>query len=125
MTDDKEHQWHDFPPMPRLTVLPWIVWGIGIVLLVFGLAYAKKSHAEPIARAVVNNGQVVITVHTEDCTLKDNVANLPKRATWVEGNKTFEGCVGVSPVGVAMFYFKEDKSVAVVPLEMFQPVTGA
>ncbi len=86
---------------------------------------ARLAFAEPVARAVVNNGQVVITVHSEDRALTAVVTNLPKRATWVEGGKTFEGCVGVSPIGVAMFYFLADKSVAAVPLEMFQPVTGA
>ena len=125
MTDEKEHQWHDFPKMPNLTILPWVMWAALIGLAVGLVLHAGQVRADPIAQAVVNNGQVVITVHSEDCALKEVVSNLPKRATWVEGGKTFEGCVGVSPIGVAMLYFREDKSVAAVPLEMFERVSGA
>jgi hypothetical protein len=62
-------------------------------------------------------------VYTEDCAVKE-VANLPKRATWTEKGKTYEGCAGMSPLGLVMFYFREDRSVAVVPASQFVKVTN-
>lgn len=99
-----------------------------LLAILFGIALAfvvKIAGADPLVQAVVNSGRVVITVYSESCALTEFVANLPKRATWKEGDKVFEGCAGVSPLGVAMFYFREDKSIAVVPIEMFERVTGA
>lgn len=120
MSEEKEY----FGRIPNLTILPWFLWAL-ILFAVIGALYAGKVYAEPLAIANVNNGQVVITVYTEDCQLKDVVSNLPKRATWTEGGKTYEGCVGVYPsFGVAGFYFN-DKTVAVVPLQAFARVAGA
>ena len=104
--------------MNRYTVVPVVLWAVVAACLL----YAVKANAEPVARASANG--VTITVYSEPCQFKDVVSNLPQRATWVENGKTFEGCFGPSPVGVAMFYFKDDKSIAAVPFEMFAPVTG-
>ena len=108
----------------RMVIVPRIV---AALLLGFFLAAATfHAFAEPIAQATVANGQIVITVYSEDCQLKDVVSNLPKRATWVQQGRTFEGCVGVQPsLGVAMFYFREDHSVAAVPVSEFVRVIGA
>lgn len=126
METGKEKEWDDFGHLPNLTMLPWLVWALVIVLAIGGALYAGRAVAEPIARASVNNGQVVILVHSEDCALTNVVSNLPKRATWNEGGKVYEGCVGIqSQAGVAMFYFADDKTVAIVPLQMFQRVVGA
>ena len=108
------------------SILPWFFWAVVIGLVLGGVLYAGRAVAEPMAKASVNNGQVVITIYTEDCALKNVVTNLPKRATWVEGGKTYEGCAGVQPdAGVAMFYFSGDKTIAIVPLQMFARVVGA
>ena len=125
MIEEKEHQWHDgFPDLRGMTVLPWLGWAL-ILIFIIGALYAGKVFAEPIAQATVNEGAVVVTVFSEDCNLKATVANLPKRATWVEKGKTFEGCVGVEPAaGVAIFYVATDKSVTAIPLVAFARVTG-
>ena len=37
MMDDKEHSWHDFD-LPRLTVLPWLIWAaiwIAVTMFLF------------------------------------------------------------------------------------------
>lgn len=105
-----------------------IILGISaaVVLAVIAVLWMKQAKAEPMAQASVNQGQVVITLYTEDCALTNVVTNLPKRATWKEGGKVYEGCVGVQPqAGVAMLYFAGDKTVAVVPLQLFARVTGA
>ena len=79
--------------------------------------------AEPQYMATVQD--VVITLHSEPCALKGEVSNLPRRATWLEKGKTFEGCFGyVEQLGVIMLYFKDDKTVAGVPATIFSRVTG-
>jgi hypothetical protein len=86
-------------------------------------AAALPVFAQPIAKAVNNN--VSLTVYDEDCKLKSSVVNLPKRAVWEEGGKKIEGCWGAQPeAGVLIFYFA-DKTVAMAPIQMFEPVTGA
>lgn len=109
------------PMRQRVTIMPSWFWAI-----VLGAALAgamKYVYAEPMAK--LEQDGVAITVYTEDCQLKDAVGNLPKRATWVEGGKTYEGCVGYQPqLRVFMFYF-EDKTVAAAPVAIFTKVTGA
>lgn len=123
MIEEKEHQWHDgFPTLPRgMTVLPWLLWAT-IVCGVIGALWAGKVFAEPMFAA--SQGNVTITVYSEKCAHLDQVTNAPNRATWKEGDKVYDGCVGAIPeLGVAYFWF-EDKTVAVVPLQMFEKVTG-
>jgi len=118
MTEEKE--WNDLK-LPKLTVIPWLIWALLLVAII-GALYAGKVFAEPIAAA--NAGGVTITVYKEKCTHVDSITNLPNRATWKEDGKVYDGCVGVIPqLGVAMFWFS-DKTIAVVPLDMFQAVTG-
>jgi hypothetical protein len=85
------------------------------------LLFSWPAFAEPMVKANVQG--IEITVYTEDCALKNVVSNLPKRATWVEKGKTFEGCAGATQFGVLIFYFN-DKTVAVVPVEHFAKVVG-
>lgn len=106
-------------------VLRRIVIGIAAaVLLGLGAAYfAKQALAEPIMK--LEEGGVKITLHTDDCQLKE-VSNLPKRVTWEEGGKVIEGCWGLQPaIRVVMMYFSADKSVAVAPAQAFTRVFGA
>jgi hypothetical protein len=83
---------------------------------------ASSVYGEPTHRTSIQG--VVITLHSEKCALSE-VANLPRRATWVENGKTFEGCVGYADAfGMLMFFFKDDKSVAIIPVDAFSKVTG-
>jgi hypothetical protein len=91
------------------------------VVLIFLTCWPSAVFAEPWLKASVQGVEIV--VHKEDCALKDAVSNLPKRATWFEKGKTFEGCAGAAPhAGVLMFYFLEDKTVAIVPMDAFAKV---
>ena len=121
--DEKEHSWHDFSDLPRsLTIIPWLVWSLVVLMVIIALSYASQVKAGPIAQA--ESQGIVITVYTEPCKLPA-VSNLPVRATWVESGKTYEGCAAPNPpLGIVIFYF-EDKTVAVVPLQLFVPMTGA
>ena len=96
--------------------LPWYA-----VVLIILLCWPSMVFAEPMYLTTTPNG-TVITLHSEKCQLTE-VVNLPKRATWREGIKTFEGCWGLSPLGLVMFYF-DDKTVAMVPADSFQRVQG-
>jgi hypothetical protein len=123
MMDDKEHQWHDFPEIPSLTVLPWLGWALILGLILAGVLYASKAVAEPKFQA--KDKEAVITLWSDPCEVKE-VQNLPFKATWVEGAKTFTGCWGPRPdVGAVLFYFKEDGSVGIAPIQAFKPVVGA
>ena len=79
------------------------------------------AKAAPVLQ--VSDGSGTITVYDEPCALK-TVSNLQYRATWTEGKKTFEGCIGPwGAMGVAVAYF-DDGSIAVVPLQALKKVTG-
>lgn len=87
---------HDQQPQ-RATISPY--WALVAILLGVVLAMAFWSsgvRADPIATASAENN-AVITLYNEPCDIKDQVTNLPMRATWVEGGKTFKGCFGVRP----------------------------
>jgi hypothetical protein len=102
------------------TILHWAFWVL-ILAAVWGIS--RQVRADPVV-AFEQQG-VRIVVYNEPCALKGAVSNLPNRATWTENGQTFEGCVQAFPqFGVAAFYFT-DKSIAIVPLQMFQKVIGA
>lgn len=93
-----------------------------LVAFVLGVAfYAAKVHAEAVAVAQIEG--VTITLHKEKCALTE-VSNLPFKVTWEEKGKSYVGCWGLNGNFVAAF-FKEDKSVAVIPAQAFTKVTGA
>lgn len=97
----------------RVLILAVIV--LVVSMFVLGIGTAK---AEPFARADADNGSV--TLHKAPCELK-TITNLPYKAVWVEGNKTFEGCWANHPFGVVIAYF-EDATVVLIPPQVFQPV---
>jgi len=100
-------------------------WEVGMIVLivVLGLAiFAGKASAEPLYQA--DTGDAKVTVHSEPCAVAA-VGNLPKRATWEEKGKTYEGCAGAHPAfPLLVFYFSGDRSVVVIPNEMFRKMTG-
>jgi hypothetical protein len=94
---------------------------VGTIMLVLG-AISPNLGAEPRFSAEVEG--VKITLHDDKCALPA-VANLGRKATWDEKGKTFEGCWGGHPqFPVLMFYFA-DRTVVIVPVEMFKKLTGA
>ena len=106
----KHDRWVFVPRIIAATLL-----GICLVVVI------GKAYAEPILKAEANG--VVITIYNEPCTHSE-VANLPYRATWSQDGKVFDGCVGAfKSFGVAAFYF-DDKTVAVVPLELFHKLVS-
>lgn len=97
---------------------------IGILLaglIVLALVWPAELMADPLFRAT--DGKAVVTLHSDPCGLTNVVVNLPKRATWEEGGKTYEGCYSIAGPFV-MFYF-DDKKVGLAPSDAFQRVQGA
>lgn len=94
--------------------------GLLLVFLVLLFVF-KPVRAEPFLSAEA--GGVKVIIHTDDCKLK-GVENLPKRATYHESGKKFEGCVGLSQeLGLFLFYW-EDKTVVAIPQSFFARVHG-
>lgn len=82
---------------------------------------ALPALAGPVASVSVQD--VTVTLFDDACAIP-YVTNLPMRATWVQGDKTFEGCFAVFPESAAIGMWFDDGSVAVVPAGVFRPVTG-
>jgi hypothetical protein len=88
------------------------------------LAFAKKASADPRFAADGDNG-AVITLFDDPCELKEQITNLPYKATWTESGKQFDGCwAPVQQLGVVQMWFT-DKTAFPVPLRVLKPVVGA
>ena len=98
-----------------------LAWWI-FALFILGIMFAGAAHAGPVMVAKV--GAVSITLYDEPCAIAA-VANLQRRATWTENGKVFEGCFGVSEIGVVMLYFSDDRSVGAVPVQNFVRVQSS
>lgn len=76
--------------------------------------------------AVARHEGITISLHDTECKSK-GVKNLPYRAVWDEtnGKKSIkvEGCYGVAGGQIVMMFF-DDKTVAVLPTQLFQKATG-
>jgi hypothetical protein len=67
--------------------------------------------AKPLA--VATKGKAVITLHSDPCAVK-NIANLPFRATWIDGEKQYEGCWAATDYDVVVSYWS-DNTIALIP----------
>lgn len=94
---------------------------VAILLGLILVGCVADAAAGPVA--VTHHEGVKITLYDDPCT-SDVVSNLPYKAEWVEKGKTYTGCWGLHPMGLVMTYFKEDRSVALIPARVFEKVTG-
>ena len=92
-----------------------------IALLATLFLFSAAVVAAPVA--VGESDGVKITLTNEPCKL-EVVSNPPFRATWEEKGQKYEGCYGISPLRLVMAYFSTDRTVAVMPIQMFKPVTN-
>lgn len=90
-----------------------------LLALVLSLFCLTPAHAAPLA--VLEQEGVRVMLFDEPCALTDRVSNLPYRATWESEGKCFEGCFSLFGGVVVAAYF-EDKSIAIMPRQYFQPV---
>jgi hypothetical protein len=91
------------------------------IVLILSMIVPASSMAEPRYSAEVDG--VKITLHDDKCALPA-VANLGRKATWEERGKTFDGCWGGHPQFPVLIFYFADKTVVIVPTEMFKKVTG-
>lgn len=91
------------------------------VMLALLILVAAPVFAEPIA--VMSLQGITVTLTNQPCAIK-YVTNLPLRATWKDGSKTFDGCYAVFPESEAIGFWFDDGSVAVIPAHIFKPVTA-
>lgn len=88
------------------------------------IAYSAKAMADPRFAADGDDG-AVITLYDDPCELKEEITNLPYKATWTEGGKQFDGCwAPVQALGIVQMWFS-DKTAFPVPLRLLKPVQGA
>jgi hypothetical protein len=109
----------------RITWLPYSLWAaILAVLLGIALAGATRfAHAEP--RFQVANKDITITLYDDPCELKDQISNLPFKAEWKEGAKTYRGCWGPRPDVEAVLFYFDDKTMGAIPFGAIHKVVGA
>ena len=101
-----------------MTIIPLRYW----VALIAGLLISGNAKAEPMY--VAEAGDAVITLYSEPCALAQ-VANLPRRATWREKGKVYEGCWSArQDIGLVILYF-DDRNIGLAPMQAFQKVTNS
>lgn len=103
----------------RLTILPWLVWALFIVTVV----WATKAYSDPRLQAVDDGVRVIL--YDDKCELEDQITNLPYKAVWEEKGKTYRGCWGPRPDMRVMVAYFEDKTIGVIPMGALTRVSGA
>ena len=106
----------------RATLAQRVIVVLGVICALVLVGLATNAHAIPLFQAEAEGIKIVLT--DEDCRLPA-VSNLPKRATWHEKGKVFEGCFGAHPMFPVIMGYFADKTVVVLPVEMFTRVSGA
>ena len=92
-----------------------------LILLLLFIPLEVFGQSEPIYEASGNGIRIV--VYKEKCKL-EAVSNLPWRAVWYQDGKEVEGCIGAKDeLGVVVAYFV-DKSIVVLPQDIFRKVVG-
>jgi len=100
-------------------LLPFAHQLVGLLLL--SAIFCMPAFPAPVFQAEANG--VRITLFDEPCELK-TVANLPLKATWNEGGKSFSGCWGPRPQeGIVLAYFS-DLTVVAIPIPLCTRAQG-
>ena len=81
--DDKEHSWHDFPPMPRMTIVPWLIWAFVIVTVI----WATKALAQNIVHTYEEKGKVAVQLLNAPCTDEFSLMLLSQAPQYMERAK--------------------------------------
>jgi hypothetical protein len=96
-----------------------MTWFLAFLLAVMMIALTTIAQAKPTH--IAQEGNITITITDEKCAL--SAVSMPFRATWKEGDKHYEGCVGQHPTGILIFYFT-DGSIVLMATQVFRTVTG-
>ena len=90
----------------------------------FMLSLAVLCHSVALAApvAVAKQDGVTVTLYNEPCKLA--AVDLPHRATWVSEGKAFAGCAGLHAAFPIVVLYFADRSIAIVPVAVFAPLSG-
>ncbi len=105
----------------RERIFEWL--GIACLIVLLGLAvmWTTSSYSAPLYQAKAEG--IDITLTDQPCKLPA-VSNLKFEAIWTEKGKSYKGCYGGHPqLPVVVLYF-EDKTVVVLPVDLFVKVIG-
>lgn len=92
------------------------------ILLLVLLAAPQFANSEP--RYQFSAPDLTITLHDDDCKLKSEITNLPRRAVWKHKDEVVDGCWGFSEqFGLVLLYFA-DKTATAIPSQIFQKITS-
>jgi hypothetical protein len=84
------------------------------------IAFCTQAQGKPLAVANAQGATITLTDEPFKC---EAVPQFQYRIIWEEKGKRFEGCFGVhGPIIVA--YFPGDKSLALMPAQVFQPLSS-
>ena len=86
------------------------------IILILGMIVPNFSRADAVAVAAAEGIRIVL--HDDKCGLS-TVSNLPAKATWTERGVITEGCWGIQPALDIVMLFFADKTVVVVPRQIF------
>src|SRR5688572_13056551 len=92
---------------------------LATAIVVGMILWPTEAKAEPVYQAQSEDGSI-ITLYTEECTLKDRVVNLPGHVTLQKGDKVIVGCWGHTN-GLFLFYW-DTKRVGHSSAEYFSKV---
>lgn len=88
-------------------------------------AMLAPAVAAPIMSATV--GGLSVLLFDDPCALEQVAGKQYRRAQWIEGGAIIEGCWGAVPLPngpVVMFWFT-DRTMAVLPAQLFQRVANS
>jgi cbb3-type cytochrome oxidase subunit 3 len=84
------------------------------------IAFCTQAQGKPLAVANAQGATITLTDEDAKC---EAVPKFVYRIIWEEKGQKFEGCFGVhGPIIVA--YFPGDKSIALMPVQVFQPLSS-
>jgi parallel beta-helix repeat protein len=120
--DERRKRMARLPPMPNLTVLPWLVWGVIVGLVIAALFYSVQAARRPAVqhdsrwRHHHAHGRALRGCGDHEPAVPGDVGR--------EG-QAFEGCWAPHrELQVVIAYF-DDKTVALIPIQAFVKVVGA
>ena len=76
MSEYDEKQWHDFPKLPKLTILPWLLWALAAGLAIAGVLYAARVHSVEIPLHVLEKENVEIRLMGTPCVDAASIAQI-------------------------------------------------
>ena len=92
-----------------------------ILVFLFAAFFMSTVWAQPVA--VAQQGNTEITLTDEPCAFDFLNHDSYRRLKWREGKVVYEGCWGVTQMGIVVAW-TEDKALSAIPSRVFHKVEG-